>query len=80
MSSRVATNLPARRSVARQREIAVAIRQVEDALIAATGLSDLTEVADPPHEPGAGSPAQPDVDDRVGTTESGGANEGSSAS
>lgn len=48
LSLAVARNLPARRRKARQREIAVALRQVEDALMVATGLSDLTDGPDPP--------------------------------
>lgn len=44
----VAKNLPARRRISRQREIAAALRQVEDALMVATGLSDLTDGTEPP--------------------------------
>lgn len=47
----VAKNLPARRRISRQREIAVALRQVEDALMVATGLSDLTDGGDAPVDP-----------------------------
>lgn len=39
----VAQNLPTRRRIAKQREIARALRQVEGALSAATGFSDLVE-------------------------------------
>lgn len=51
----VAKNLPARRRISRHREIAAALRQVEEALTAATGLADLTG--------GTGVPADRDPDD-----------------
>ncbi len=53
----VAKNLPARRRISRQREIAAALRQVEDALTAATGLADLTGGTDLPAD---GEPGDPD--------------------
>lgn len=53
----VAKNLPARRRISRHREIAAALRQVEDALTAATGLTDLTGGNDVPADRESGDPA-----------------------
>jgi len=54
----VAKNLPARRRISRHREIAAALRQVEDALTAATGLADLTGGTDLPADGEPGDPEE----------------------